>query len=197
MREHNFSEESFIGGWYMPELICDNLISFFNNNKDKLAQDGMCGNTLNDKDIVGVNKNIKDSTDIEIAASCIDPLFIEYRNTLQICLEKYAEKYDFVNHYERFNVNTKYLMQYYLPNGGFKKWHFENQAREASDRILVFMTYLNDVDDGGTEFYYQKLISPCKKGLTLIWPVGFTHTHKGQISSSKEKYIVTGWFTYN
>jgi hypothetical protein len=29
------------------------------------------------------------------------------------------------------------------------------------------MTYLNDVPDGGTEFKYQKIISPAKKGLTL------------------------------
>ena len=29
MKEHDFSKESFIGGWYMPEEVCDNLISFF------------------------------------------------------------------------------------------------------------------------------------------------------------------------
>jgi hypothetical protein len=34
------------------------------------------------------------------------------------------------------------------------------------------MTYLNDVDDGGTDFLYQKLTTPAKKGLTLIWPAG-------------------------
>jgi hypothetical protein len=63
-------------------------------------------------------------------------------------------------------------------------------------RILVFMTYLNDVPDGGTEFIYQNIISPAKKGLTLIWPAEFTHLHRGQISKTKEKYIVTGWFNY-
>ena len=63
-------------------------------------------------------------------------------------------------------------------------------------RSLVFMTYLNDVEDGGTEFLYQNLTIPAKKGLTLIWPAFFTHTHKGQISKTKEKYIVTGWFNH-
>ena len=57
------------------------------------------------------------------------------------------------------------------------------------------MTYLNDVEDGGTEFYYQKLKTKAKKGLTLIWPTDFTHTHRGIVSKTKEKYIVTGWFT--
>ena len=59
------------------------------------------------------------------------------------------------------------------------------------------MTYLNSVEDGGTEFKYQNLITPAKKGLTLIWPAQWTHTHRGQISGTKEKYIVTGWFNFH
>ena len=58
------------------------------------------------------------------------------------------------------------------------------------------MTYLNDVKDGGTEFKYQNLTTPAKKGLTLIWPVYWTHTHRGQISNTQTKYITTGWFDF-
>ena len=32
-----------------------------------------------------------------------------------------------------------------------------------------------------------------KKGLTLIWPADWTHTHRGVISQTKEKTIITGW----
>jgi hypothetical protein len=58
------------------------------------------------------------------------------------------------------------------------------------------MTYLNDVPEGGTEFMYQKLTSPAKKGLTLIWPSDWTHAHRGQICNTHTKYIITGWFNY-
>ena len=58
------------------------------------------------------------------------------------------------------------------------------------------MTYLNDVPDGGTIFADQDIIIPAKKGLTLIWPAGFTHIHKGQITEKHEKQIVTGWYSY-
>ena len=58
------------------------------------------------------------------------------------------------------------------------------------------MTYLNDVDDGGTEFMHQNIITPAVKGLTLIWPADWTHAHRGVISKTKEKYIITGWFSY-
>ena len=58
------------------------------------------------------------------------------------------------------------------------------------------MTYLNDVKDGGTEFLHQNITTPAKKGLTLIWPAFWTHTHRGVISKTKEKYIVTGWINF-
>jgi hypothetical protein len=42
------------------------------------------------------------------------------------------------------------------------------------------MTYLNDVTDGGeTGFFYQDVKIKPQKGLTLIWPAIWTHTHKG------------------
>ena len=56
-------------------------------------------------------------------------------------------------------------------------------------RVLAWMTYLNDVPDGGTEFKYQDIIAPAKKGLTLIWPPDFTHTHRGVIAK-ETKYII-------
>mgnify|MGYP001271300870 CR=1 FL=1 len=38
-------------------------------------------------------------------------------------------------------------------------------------RVLVFMTYLNDVtDEGETEWYYQRVKVKPRKGLTVIDP---------------------------
>ena len=76
-------------------------------------------------------------------------------------------------------------------------WHCENDFKSFNyDRCLVFMTYLNDVEDGGTSFKYQNINMPAKKGLTVLWPAYWTHTHKGVISFTKEKYIATGWLNY-
>ena len=58
------------------------------------------------------------------------------------------------------------------------------------------MTYLNNVPDAGTHFKYQHIKTPAEKGLTLIWPSDFTHTHKGEISKKEEKYIITGWLGF-
>ena len=57
----------------------------------------------------------------------------------------------------------------------------------SANRHLVFMTYLNDVfDEGGTEFFYQKIKAQPRKGLTLIWPVDWTHLHRGIVSPSEK-----------
>jgi len=59
------------------------------------------------------------------------------------------------------------------------------------------MTYLNDVyEEGGTEFLCQKLKVDARKGLTLIWPADWTHMHRGVVSRTEEKYIITGWFSF-
>ena len=214
MKEHDFTKDSFIGGWYMPEEVCDNLISFFIDCRVKvshisdeiLEKDGDVkidsglilrkGNTGKDSKI---NKDTKDSIDLSIEFSANNYKFkpiTEYGKCLQQCLNNYESKYEYVKGMERYTITENMNIQHYKAGGGFKKWHFENTAIESMSRKLVFMTYLNDVENGGTEFYYQGIKCPAKKGLTLIWPADWTHTHRGIIDESNEKMIITGWFNY-
>ena len=96
-----------------------------------------------------------------------------------------------------FSIHEPVNIQHYLPGGGFKIWHFESSSPFTMPRKLVFMTYLNDVPNGGTEFKYQGIKSPAKKGLTIIWPSDWMHTHRGIIDEENEKYIITGWYNLN
>ena len=99
-----------------------------------------------------------------------------------------------LNRMSRFTLTHNWNIQYYKAGQGYKDWHCERSSNNK--RLLVWMTYLNDVPDGGTEFLYQNITSPAKKRLTLIWPTDWTHTHRGQISEGHEKYIATGWFQF-
>ena len=80
---------------------------------------------------------------------------------------------------------------------GYHIWHYESDTIQTSHRLLVWMLYLNDVEEGGeTEFlYYPKRIKP-KAGTLLVWPASFTHTHRGNPPISNTKYIVTGWLEF-
>ena len=88
-------------------------------------------------------------------------------------------------------------IQRYLPGGHFKLEHSERTSIINSFRVLVWMTYLNDVTDGGsTTFTHQDLEIQPQKGKTLIWPAEWTHAHLGNILNSGEKYIITGWMHF-
>lgn len=77
---------------------------------------------------------------------------------------------------------------------GYHIWHYESCNREVCNRLLTWMLYLNDVEEGGeTEFLYQSMRVKPKQGTLLIWPAAFTHTHRGNPPLSNPKYIVTGW----
>jgi|TARA_E500000305_G_C3979023_1_gene215869 hypothetical protein len=192
MKEFKTPLESFIGGWYIPEKVCDNLIKLFHDNKDKVVT-GKCVH----KNKHGLNTDVKESQDLYISPHNFNPILKEYRDYQQKCLEKYVERYPDVDRYAKFNINIDYNIQYYVPGGGFKIWHHESANPDVSNRVLVFMTYLNTVENAGTEFRNQNTTTPCEKGLTLIWPTAFTHTHRGVVNKDKEKYIITGWYTYN
>ncbi|MCS6239141.1 2OG-Fe(II) oxygenase [Shewanella baltica] len=94
------------------------------------------------------------------------------------------------------------VQKYQQNKGGYPHWHSEqfpqNGHNEALHRVVLYMFYLNDVEEGGeTEFYYQqRKISP-KKGTMVIAPAGFTHTHRGNKPVSGDKYIATSWIMFN
>jgi len=187
MKVYDFDYSTFITGSYISKNICDSLISLYNNQKNMWVE-GTVG-------FKNVDKTIKSSTELIIEPKNFDVLN-DYLKELEKILESYKEKYPWSDKVNSYSIWDNVKIQYYKPGEGFHAWHCENNGRDKT-RHLVFMTYLNDVKDGGTEFYHQNLITPAEKGLTLIWPAQWTHTHRGQISNIEDKYIITGWFNYN
>ena len=191
MKEFELPTITGMGGWYIPSQICDDIVNVFEENSEFHFK-GLTGNGFGD-DGFGVNIETKDSFELSMSPMVNIKPFGQYHQHLSSCLDNYIEKYKHINQIKRFSMSEHYNIQKYIPGGGFKKWHFENG--DMDKRVLVFMTYLNDVENGGTEFLYQNLTTPAQKGLTLIWPAGFTHTHRGVISQTQTKYIATGWYS--
>ena len=180
------AEKSFIGGWFIDPDLCDRLIGHFEGCDQKGP--GRTGN--------GVDKRVKDSTEVNMDISV--SIVKEYVVQLQLVTTQYINMYPECARTYRWEVESANI-QKYDPGGGFYLWHTERTSLDPHvvGRHLVFMTYLNDVTDAGeTEFYYQKTKIKPQKGLTLIWPVDWTHTHRGIPSPTQTKYIVTGWFVF-
>ena len=188
LKEHVLPSNTLIGGWYIPPLICDDLIALFKESEEYQAP-GVVGPPLR------IDPAEKKSTEVPVHPSYDHPTFIIYKNLIGNIIHLYEKKYPEVEEFSKFGMVESCQIQHYKPGEGFKTWHFERSSK-AENRCLVFMTYLNDVPDAGTHFKYQDLITPAEKGLTLIWPTDFSHTHKGQITRKHEKYILTGWLGY-
>jgi prolyl 4-hydroxylase len=180
----------FIGSWNLQHLkLCDDLITYFelNISKQKKGRSG-----------AGLNENIKKSVDI-----CIEPyeiqslnneVFKSYFEALFLCYKDYLLQWPFLNSFANTLEIGSFNIQRYQAGEHFQHIHSERTSIETLHRIFAWMTYLNDVDDGGTTLFthYDLEIKP-QKGLTLIWPAEWTHAHKGNVLRSGSKYIITGW----
>lgn len=194
MSQQKITSPSFIGEYKLENLdICDQLIDFHKKDPLKRKTEGKVGDRRLDKEV-------KDSEDTHMFIfedklnNIVCPAFELYIKELQIMLDKYKEEYIYADEVAPYTITESVNIQYYKEGKGYYAWHSER--RGPSNRHLVFMTYLNDVPDGGTEFYYQNYTTEAIKGKTLIWPSDWTHTHRGHITDKHEKYIISGWLSY-
>ena len=178
---------NFIGQYQISEEAVDELLNYWHKNKSK-AELGLVGNGK-------LDEGIKRSLEIMIAPEELTKFL--YKDELLNCVKQYTSEYKFANEVAFYGINHGTKIQYYDKGWGFYKWHIENDGDpNVINRHLVFNTYLNNVENGGTEFLYQDCITKATKGSTIIFPAGWTHAHRGQISQNQEKYIITCWFNF-
>ncbi len=102
-----------------------------------------------------------------------------------------------------YRLGSINLQKYEQNEGGYHHWHSEvcpspqDPECENMHRVLLWMYYLNDVEEGGeTAFYYQDRMIKPRRGTFVVAPTSFTHTHKGHVPRSNDKYILTSWVLY-
>lgn len=178
--------ETFIRSYNLKNInLCDEFIEYHKNNKEYKGE----GYTYH-----GVDKKIKNSIDVSFFNGSRKLFIQEYFIEISEFLTDYMNYFN-IGGFLQTEQGTN--IQYYPPKeGGFFKYHCERGSTEDMSRQVVFMTYLNDIEEGGeTEFLFQKVKVKPKKGLTLLWPSDFTHKHRG-LPCNFEKWIVTGWFCH-
>lgn len=120
-------------------------------------------------------------------------------DTLRQGIERYSYNFSVIKnlHMEKHGISySDFKLQKTPISGGFHNWHCEDIVRR--DRFLVWSIYLNDVTEGGeTEFLYQNVRVPARQGSMCVFPSDWTHLHRGNPPISNEKWMLTGWYTYN
>ncbi len=188
----------FVGDFLIDPAVCDRLVELHRAcDRKGLVKRGKMGKGGN----LVVDTEKKDSFDISVdllPPELAHEYGIErYYTELQRCLQRYQEQHPLLKQIGTFRVTESPSIQHYRPGGGFKMPHFERAGYATTTRMLTWMTYLNDVKEGGgTHFVYQNHTFEARKGRTLIWPSDFTHTHVGVVSPTEHKYIITGWMNF-
>lgn len=174
---------NFIGVYEnsIPENLCIDLLESFNTVKNTV------GTVIENNHSVG-------REDTSFRLNDFDVTLNSALNTgLSMAMDKYREEYPMLMPCSLKSYNIK--MQETEIGGGYHDWHFESSHIDVSSRLLFWLLYLNDVEEGGeTEFLYQKVRFKPKARTMIIAPSSFTHTHRGNPPLSNTKYVATGWY---
>ena len=175
---------------FFPPDWCKDTISYFENNKS-LHVDGYMGKW-------GILGNT------EICINLGDERWQSLVDGLDESVALYKKDYDLLD----TNISPWGLFQYcqlmkYKQGESYTQEHCEHGPGIDGNlidlkRVIAWQINLNTISNNGGETgfrYYDHTISPNEGSLTF-WPAGWTHMHKGLVSSDNEKYIITGWFNF-
>ena len=179
---------------------CNDIIKKFEDHIDITSQ-GVTGR--------GVDLDIKNSKDLNITQvegwEKEDELFF---NIINSSMKQY---YDYINSKHNLSFFTTkerliiypqretitdsgYQIQKTEPGKGYV-WHHDGQFDQFKTRELTYILYLNDVDEGWTQFYNGNQVSP-RAGRVIIFPATWTYIHQGY-PPKQTKYLMTGWLHAN
>lgn len=181
-----------------PEGYCQHLINEF----DRLVESGAGSNRKRSE---GANKHQKNDVQLGLNFGVHTVTDFDGKSTvrmffdgLQRCYDAYAEQFSILQ--DSRIAGTAMKMQRTYPGGGYHLWHCEQGNGSFSERVLVYMLYLNTLtpeEAGETEFLYQQRRLHPTENTMVLWPATFTHAHRGNtVFGERSKYIVTGWFYY-
>ncbi|KZR69985.1 2OG-Fe(II) oxygenase [Prochlorococcus sp. MIT 1303] len=179
----------FIGAWTTePISICDEIISFFDENTAKQTK-GLTGDYL--------DKSVSTKRELSISSEKIafssHEMFKAYSNFLHCCYKDYLDQWPFLQALEQTAEANTFNIKRYNEGECFESMDAERDLKNLH-RFFTFVTFLNDVERGGSiHFNHYDLDIQPQKGLTLIWPAGYTHAHSGNIVGRGIEYMITGW----
>ena len=175
---------------------CRKIIKYFDDSprKESAHVAGHEGNEINPK--------FKNGTNVTVWLSNCDKTMYNSLNeyilpALGKGLGEYKKKFPFINHgLDAWSIDDAFNIQKFDgKKEGYFVQHCESSSRNC-DRMLVWMIYLNNAKCG-TRFYYPTRDVKAKEGRLVLWPAGWTHPHSSILPNIGEKYMMTGWYSFD
>ncbi len=183
----------------LSQELCDDIINRFDNEDNKY--DGVTYS--------GINKNTKDTNDFiipdnnewnEINNILSDELYKNLKLYINYLNDKdnFKEDKNYGNIYKvlsnEVHLVNNFMIQKYKRNIGKYIYHEDGSIENKQYRIITYLWYLNDIDEGGeTEFFGGSFKVKPEIGKIIFFPAFWCFPHRGNIPISNDKYIITGW----
>lgn len=173
----------------LSDELCDEMVARFEANPEQ-QHNGRIGQGGDEEE------SIKRSTDLRITGrnnwNDIDAKLLE---SISEALSQLSAEFPF------FAVNEFQDKGYQLQRtneGEFYHWHIDGGPGEFSQRQLVAIWYLNDVDGPGgtTDFALQEISVKPQRGKLVLFPPFWTHIHRNNTLEKGVKYIATTWVCF-
>lgn len=193
--------------------LCDNIIKYYGNNMN-IRYDGLTR--------AGKDKSVKNTSDLLLVLDAKGygyDIIETINDVIYTHLKKYVALHPEYNQYHELIMKNGMLIQRYKKKEGKYVYHTDmsyeiddsilNETSSLSlcnnslnkltsmhpvlTRVLTFIIYLNDIDEGGeTEFFTDCRVKP-KAGTILLFPALWYYNHSGLMPITHDKYILTGW----
>lgn len=167
----------------LPRTFCESVLELFESSDQCPQRNG-----------ASVRPGLSESSWLELDLSNCQ--LFNFRNIILNCLRHYKSQYekDCMIRPE-LPVPTAFapfIVKRYDPGGADQfQPHFDSIA-EVANRYMVFLWYLNDVEQGGeTEFVDLGIAIPPQMGTLLIFPPYWMYRHAGRPPVSSSKYILS------
>ena len=147
---------------FVPNELIDNYINYFNN----CQKQGMVFPRKVDETFVADHAigTIMDAEHIPMTYNNKPFVDLFFKDVYPL----YVQKYSYLKKLSQHNI-LEVKIQKTKIGEGYHTWHCENAEMKARNRIMAFMLYLNDVEEGGeTEFLYQKCRFKPQKNTLMI-----------------------------
>jgi hypothetical protein len=169
----------------LDQELCRCIIDLFNRDNHKWR-----GKIIRSEDEVSYTEEIKNSWDLEILnEGAWQEIFQTIHPRIQACMSHYLTRSPVLRSFDL--QISGYKIQMYPKNQGYFRWHADSVGKNAGDRVVAMVLYLNDVEKGGeTEFYHQEIKIPPKAGQLVLFPSGWNYMHCGHTPESEDKYII-------
>lgn len=172
----------------LPSALCNQMIQRFEVAEEE-QYEGRIGQ------LIQKDRSVKKSTDLVVSGKTqwkdIDQTLFR---SLAIALKEFRETFPY---FKGPFKDMGYAIQRTRP-GEHYHWHIDGGSHEFSQRQLVAIWYLNDVEGPGgeTEFLFQDLKIKPQQGKLVLFPPFWTHEHRGVTLQKGVKYIATTWVVF-